>query len=289
MHRIGMVGATRYLALAAALFGLAGRTVAPAAAATPNECVGDADGDGVVKINELIIAVNNALEGCPQPGGALGTRSFTIAPVSAALRTALFSSGLNGQNVASVIAGGPLQLVGGTPDANGVAPLSLGADAEFTVKIIDTSIVCFRLLAAGSSGSIDCDGGTAYDVEVTQDAGANTTETLETGLGTDAGAGAATLEVMQQSAQLPAGSNASACATATYDPPVQAVYTTAMATAIKGTLMLSQSGENFSCASFATTDGPGMLVSPSAANDPRAGGDVVNALRLADSPTAPAQ
>ena len=31
------------------------------------QCVGDADGDGTVAINEIIIAVNNALSQCPMP------------------------------------------------------------------------------------------------------------------------------------------------------------------------------------------------------------------------------
>ena len=107
--------------------------------------------------------------------------------------------------------------------------------------------------------------------------------TITTGLGADAGPGAATLLVMTQSAQLPAASPFDDCATATYTDPSQAVYTTASATMMKGEVgPLSTSGENFDCDTFTTTDGPGMLVSPSAATDPRAGGDVVNNLRIAD-------
>lgn len=33
------------------------------------QCVGDADGDGIVRVNELVVAVNNALEGCETSSG----------------------------------------------------------------------------------------------------------------------------------------------------------------------------------------------------------------------------
>jgi hypothetical protein len=287
MRSIGQGSAGRGLLAIAAVGWLVAHASAGAAHAAdapePVPCVGDADGDRVVKINELIIAVNNALGGCPEPAGALGTRTFTIAPVSLELRTALFTSALLGMNVAGPFTAGPLQLVGGTPDANGVAPLTLGADASYAVRIIDMSVVCFRLLAAGSSGSIDCDGGTPYDAQISQASGETAPDpTIETGLGTDAGAGAATLLVMQQSAQLPSGAPLDDCATATYTDPVPAVYTTARATAVKGVLTLSETGENFSCADFAMTDGVGMLVSPAVAYATRAGGDLVNVVRLAD-------
>jgi hypothetical protein len=285
MQSFGQKSAARRLALVASVAWWAVSAAAGPTRAldTPNECVGDADGDNVVQINELIVAVNNALGGCPKPAEALGTRSFTIAPVSASLRTSLFSSALLGMNVASSCTEGPLQLVGGTPDADGVASLALGADAAFAVRIIDMSLVCFRLLAAGSSGSIDCDGGSAYDARITQATGEDAPEpTIETGLGADAGAGAAMLLVMQQSAQLPSGSPLEDCATATYTDPVPAVYTTAKGTATKGALTLSKSGENFSCPDFATTNGVGLLVSPAVAFETRAGGDLVNVIRLAD-------
>lgn len=249
----------------------------------PEGCVGDANGDGVVLINELIIAVNNSLNGCPPVGGALGTRVFTIAPVSAAQRTALYSTALP-VSVASAVTEGPLTLEGGVPDANGVATLTVKEDAMFGVRILDGSIVCFKILAAGSSGTIDCDGGTAYDVTLTAEPGAEAPPgTLLTGQGAPAGPGNATIEVMQQSAQLPTGSSLDGCATAEYDPPSATAYTTTMTTVTKGsTGPLSLEGEAFDCATFSTTDGAGMLVSPSAANDPRAGGDVVNNLRIAD-------
>jgi len=49
----------------ALLAGVTGTAFAQGGLGSQGECVGDADGGGSVAINELIIAVNNALEGCP--------------------------------------------------------------------------------------------------------------------------------------------------------------------------------------------------------------------------------
>jgi hypothetical protein len=281
MDRARLIGRAT---LGASLIWLAaGAAPAPAGTCPPGGCVGDADGDGVVLINELIIAVNNSLNGCPTPAEELGTRVFTIAPVSASQRSALYSTALP-VSVANAFTAGPVTIVGGTPDANGVAPLSLASDAMFAVRILDGSVVCFKLLAAGSSGTIDCDGGTPYDLTLTAEPGPDAPPaTLLTGQGSDAGPGAATLQVMTQSAQLASGSDLALCATATYGEVTATAYTTATATVTKGSVgPLSLEGESFDCAAFTVTDGAGMLVSPSAANDPRAGGDVVNNLRIAD-------
>lgn len=280
-HRARKIG--RALLGASLLLAAASPARLLAGACPPDGCVGDANGDGEVKINELIIAVNNSLEGCPEPQGPLGTREFTIAPVSAAQRTALYTTALP-VSVASEVTAGPIKILGGTPDANGIASLSIAEDAQFAVRIIDGSVVCFRIRAEGSSGTIDCDGGSPYDVTLTAEPGPDAPPgMLLTGQGSDGGPGAATLLVMQQSAQLPAGTPLSQCDTAEYDALGQAAYTTAMTTVTKGAVgPLSLEGENFDCAAFTTTDGPGMIVSPSAANDARAGGDLVNNLRLAD-------
>jgi hypothetical protein len=274
--------ATRWAALGALLAWLWAAPGFAADTCPPEGCFGDQNGDGMVAVNEVILAVNNLLNGCPTPNEPLGTRVFTIAPVSEAQRTALYSSALP-ISVASVVTEGPLTIEGGTPDENGIAPLTVTEDAMFAVRILDGSVVCFRVLAEGSSGTIDCDGGTAYDVVLTAEPGPDGEQTLMTGQGNPAGAGHAALNVMLQSAQLPSMTPIENCATAEYDPPSATVFTTTMATTTKGDRgPLSLEGEAFNCASFGTTDGDGMLVSPSAASDARAGGDVVNNLRLAD-------
>jgi hypothetical protein len=269
---------------ASLLWSVGGAPPLHAGACPPDGCVGDANGDGVVRINELIIAVNNSLNGCPPPVGELGTRVFTIANTSASQRTTLYTTALP-VGVASMVTEGPLRIVGGTPDANGIAPLSLAEDAMFAVRLIDQSAVCFKLLAQDSSGTIDCDGGTPFDVSLTAEAGAEAPPaTLLTGQGSDAGPGGATLMVMLQAAQLMMNEPLENCLTATYDEPTFTVFTTGTSSALKGTTgPIVTAGENFDCAAFSTTDGPGMLVSPSAATDARAMGDVANNLRIADN------
>jgi hypothetical protein len=267
-------------AVGVALLVLAG--AAAAGTCPPPGCVGDANGDGMVQINELIIAVNNALDGCPPAAQPLGTRTFTIAPVSASLRTGLFSTALLGNNVATTITDGPITIVGGAPDANGIAPLSLAEDATFNVRVLDGSGVCFKMLAAGSSGTIDCDGGTPADVSATADPGPEASPMLTTGQGADAGPGAATLLVTLQSVQLPVGTSIDTCATAEFSGGAVTAFTTATATATKGATMISRSGENFDCGTFTTSDGPGVLVAPSVAYETRAGGDLSSITSLAD-------
>jgi len=224
------------------------------------------------------------------PTVPLGTRVFTIEPGAAfaspsGTRSGLFSSILSGGNAASSFSSGPLTLVGGLPDVDGVASLTLQDDVTLTLSIADGSYVCVKYLAAGSSGSIDCDGGTAYDVEGSQPAGdVGLAFTLQTGLGAPAGPGHGALLVMQQSQQVAAGPVPD-CTTITYDnPPAQFGYTTTTATAIKGALTLAVNGEPFSCNDFATPSSGGMLAAPAPTTDPMYG-DSANVFRLAEVAT----
>jgi hypothetical protein len=185
-------------------------------------------------------------------------------------------------------------LVAGVPNTDGVASLQLREDT-FIALANPISLVCFKLIAAGSSGSIDCDGGTAYDAMLMQEGGRDAPpSTSATGTGDPAGAGAAHLILMQQSAQLAATATLDDCRNpaTVYDPPTMNVYTTQRITATKGARMISGVGEPFSCAQFATTDTAGMLVNPSVAFQelsPGSGfpGDVANFLRIADTAEAP--
>src|SRR5262249_60985837 len=76
---------------------------------------------------------------------------------------------------------------GEPPDETpGVATLELTQDSFIGFKVIDNSFVCFKFEAAGSSGKIDCNGGTPVDTLVTQNSnGAGSTTcgngTKETG------------------------------------------------------------------------------------------------------------
>jgi hypothetical protein len=57
---------------------------------------------------------------------------------------------------------------------------------------------CLKLFAAGSGGSIDCDGGTAYDTSTSQPLGQMSGWAAETGLGEPSGPGNGNLLVMGQ-------------------------------------------------------------------------------------------
>lgn len=277
----------------------------------PDDCPAfDADGDGNVAINELITGVNSALLGCgaipstptatatpgpetptPTPGAALGERVFTIREDSQPTqesRSALVSSALASvfefPNVAGGFSSGPLRLRAGSPDADGVAPLELAEDALFGITALDGSVLCVKLLAEGSSGRVDCDGGPAPDVVLSQEEGADAgPATLEIREGDRVAPGAAVLRVQLALGQLPAGSALDDCAGAAFDPPSETAFTTAVATAIKGRRQMQLAGENFDCSDWGDNSGPGMLAAPLVGFDPRAGGDAANILRVADN------
>lgn len=224
------------------------------------------------------------------PPGSLGLRVFNIEPgvlleVPSGTGTGLFTSGLGGANAANSFGPGPIVLAAGVPDGDGVAPLALHADATLDVSVVDGSRVCIRLRAAGSSGSIDCDGGTAHDVEASAPAGVGHPVTLTTGLGPPGDAGDATLIVVQDVQPLPPG-DVRPCDEIAYGQPAgTAAYTTALGTAIKGTLELAVEGEPFDCGSWTVIGSAGRLVSPAPANQPPIG-DVANVFRLDDDPDA---
>lgn len=224
----------------------------------------------------------------------LGERVFSLVDPSGLMgpnvtRAGLFTTGLNGSNVASHFVGGPIRLVAGPVDANGVAQVTLAADVDFAVDSLGGAI-CFRMLKEGTTGFIDCDGGSGVDVTITQDAGGDAPPpVVMTGLGEGA-PGAMLLMVMQESIPLGIGTMTDACATATLNPAEQVVYTTGMTTATKGgaPAPIMVPGESFSCDEFTVEDGPGMIVQPSVAfNTLSPNPNVANATRLADSATAP--
>ena len=92
---------------------------------------------------------------------------------------------------------GPLTLVMGTPDANGVASLALKEDVNLSIAILDSTCLCLKLLSEGGDGSIDCDGGTPYDTTATRTSGMpGFGWTAMAGLGDPSGPGNANLLVM---------------------------------------------------------------------------------------------
>jgi hypothetical protein len=62
-----------------------------------------------------------------------------------------------------------LRICAGRPLAEGIHPLSLREDAVLGVTLATGGVLCARISARGSSGSLDCDGGSTADVNAVQD------------------------------------------------------------------------------------------------------------------------
>jgi hypothetical protein len=254
----------------------------------------DVDGNGSVGINELITGVNNALNGCGPPVGI--ERTFTLEPGvllgdPSGTGSGLFTTGLSGANASNGpddgFSPGPLTLVLGTQDANGVASLKLKEDVILHIGIVDGSYLCFKMLAENSDGSIDCNGGTAYDTKGFQPAGdVGFPFDVTTGLGAPAGPGNGNLLVpsLYQIITSTSPDNGKPCDQVSYTNPVQTFpFTTTKAISDKGGLILEVSGAPFDCATFGTSM-TGMLAAPAPATQAPVG-DVSNVFRL--SQTAP--
>jgi hypothetical protein len=271
--------------------------------ATLDQCPSfDADGDGMVGINELVTAVNNALNGCPipptPPPGV--ERVFTLfsgvlmSVPPDATRIGIFTSIL-GANAAILFSPGPLTLVQGTPDASGIAPLTLKEDVVLTVATLQPCL-CLKFLAAGSSGSINCSGGAGppYDTQAER----TTTDpnmlgfTVTTGLGNPSGPGDGNLLLQTIFETLDTGcSGADDCATHVFtQAPVTFAFTTTTATAIQaqptgGPVTFMTQGEHFACGQDFANPGLGMLAAPAPSS--LLGVNVANVVRLAESQTPP--
>jgi hypothetical protein len=253
----------------------------------------DPNGDNMVGINELITAVNNALGTC-MPATEI-ERTFTLEPGllladPSGTGTGLFTTGLSGANASNGpddgFSPGPLTLLLGTADANGVASLRLKEDVFLRIGIVDGSYLCFNLLAAESDGSIDCDGGTAYDTRSVQPGGdVGFPFDIEVGLGAPAGPGNGNLLVpcRYQIVQPSNPDFGKDCADVTYNNPVQTFpFTTTKAISDKGGLVLEVSGQPFDCANFGTPGSGGQLAAGAPATQAPVG-DVSNVFRYAES------
>lgn len=222
------------------------------------------------------------------PAGPLGERVFTIEPGTlladpSTTGSGLFTTGLSGANAANGFSPGPLVIAAGAPDANGVAPLSLTQDATLDIAVVDGSRVCVKLLAAGSGGSIDCNGGSHYDVIAYSPPGPGQPVGMISGQGPASGPGNADLLVQQLVQPLPAGDPTS-CDDVIYGLPAgTAAYTTTLASASKGSLQLSVAGEPFDCVNWTNGGSAGRLVFPAPTYQPPIG-DVANVFRLDDDP-----
>jgi len=220
--------------------------------------------------------------GCNEPD-TLGERVFTLArPASR-----LISSASEGDASVDPWLPGTLRICAGPDLGDGQYPLALREDAVLGLALVDGTTLCARLLARGSSGSLDCNGGGAADVATMQTEGGATRVTVDTGLGVDAGTGAAVLRAPIAFRLLPAGTPPSACRTTGY-PSQQflAALTTATGTArvealAGGTVAeVSATGMPFDCATWRDGGGAALVLPFPVVNS--TAGDLAAALILSE-------
>jgi hypothetical protein len=211
--------------------------------------------------------------------------------------------GFLGQNVAASISGGPLTLVLGAPDSNGVAQLSLQNDVTIAIhyvekgveNVVDNGCVCVKLLAEGSNGSVACQGGVAYGTSIITSGPASWTAQVNQGL--PSGNNNGDLVVMGLIRQIPDLSCNLVDCTVGYPDPASAnvfPFTTAVATASADPLggpSYMTAGAPFDCASFGASGSGGALATGLELNAP---GNIprIHTLRLSNAepdltPTVP--
>jgi virginiamycin B lyase len=215
---------------------------------------------------------------CTHTSEALGTRHFSFGG-------SFYSSALGPRSPLGTLQGA-IDLVGETPDPDGVAPVTVSGPVYYSAAILGGQFGYLCVRVDSCTGFVDCDGGTAVDVQVMQDSmgpGLNGGPVqITTGLGSDAGPGAVELRCQQAVNQLAPGAG-SDCVNASYPPAQEVVYTTGTTHAgftngapKIGTGMITQQGEHFSCVAWTTEDGPGKLAGASVFEETNQVGDVAN-------------
>jgi len=181
---------------------------------------------------------------------------------------------------------GTLRLCAGTEIGDGIHTLNLREDAVLGLALTDGETLCVQVSARGSSGSVDCDGGSPADVRASQDPDGLTRIAVDAGLGVDAGTGAAIILAPISVLFLPPGAAPSDCQTAEYPPAFNGALTTATGTAqvvtLGGTVVAESSaaGTSFDCSTW-QSGGTGAFVLPFPAVN-RATGDLAAVLQLSE-------
>jgi hypothetical protein len=159
-----------------------------------------------------------------------------------------------------------LRICAGRAVGEGIHPLSLREDAVLGVTLADGGVLCARISARGSSGSLDCDGGSPADVRAVQDSAGAARIAVDSALGLDAGTGAAMIRAPIAFVELAAGARPDDCEVAEYPPPFNGALTTAagLAQVADGTSTLAEAsatGSSFDCDTW-REPGAGALVLP---------------------------
>lgn len=211
---------------------------------TDKQCTSaDLDTDGTITAGEFtsIISTDVLDENPDCEATGLGVRVFTIAQTTGATDppTGFFTTGSVSivNNVTEVTITGswyvdqPLRLRAGAVDpVTGIAPIRLEQDVTYGYSIIDgATTVCVRLLAEGSTGQLDCDGGSPQDVLFSVDS--NFSGPAEGAMysaytGNPSRAGALTLEVMATVDNTGSLASSAECATWEFEEANRLVFTT---------------------------------------------------------------
>jgi hypothetical protein len=160
-----------------------------------------------------------------------------------------------------------MRICAGRTVGNGIYPLSVREDVVLGVALSGGGVLCAKISARGSGGTIDCDGGTPGDARAVQDVDALTRIAVDSGLGVDAGTGGAVIRAPVAVVQLPAGATVDDCDSAAYPQPFNAALTTAAGTAqvldLDGTVRAeaTAAGAPFDCAAW-SSGGAGALAMP---------------------------
>jgi hypothetical protein len=239
-----------------------------------------------------------------------GLRTFSVAEGAEPAGTHLFTSALNGADISSGEVLGALELFAGPPGPDGVAALRIASDSVFGLAVIDGSVICIHVDAAGSAGKIDCDGGTAVDVQLSGDSHGGGTDDppallTERGEPGPAGAGYVTANVRTVNCGGALGGDP-ACVGILDGPHdcsdpskvdfaaagVQGTtaFTTGTATAevldpqpgsLGGARSQTRAGRPLDCANW-SEDGPGILVAPQIGYAQPVAGDTANLVQVDD-------
>lgn len=242
-------------------------------------------GGNLGEVSEMVVRVERGpVGGCPESE----QRHITVARPGSVFRSS--GTTLDDVSAAGPWRSDPLTLCIGDEAIGGPRPLRLANDVTFGVLLVDGSVLCARLRAAGSVGVLDCYGGGAHDVTLTQNshgAGAPDPRRVESGLGNDAGPGAASFEAMVSVGLMPIGRTPDDCRVTGYSNFSPVVLTTATAiVAVEepvqgGAVTITAQGEPLDCARLFETDSAGAFVLPFTGLDTVVG-DTANVLILAD-------
>jgi cysteine-rich repeat protein len=217
------------------------------------------------------------------PAAPLGTRHLSFGGT-------LYSSALGLETrLGSLI--GELDLVGDAPGPDGVASVTVAGPIFYRAPILGGTFGHFCVRISGCTGVVDCNGGTAADVDVVQDSAGpgkqGNPSTTTTRLGSDGGPGTVLLSCSQAVVQT--APEEADCTIASYPAEQATAYTTA---AIEGhylngdprigTGRLALSGEPFVCADWSTENGPGKLAGIFLREDDPQAGDTANATLIDD-------